>query len=101
MFKRLSGLKKYIILAALVFLAVLVGGCSGPKVTTMAQVPRITSAELENAIRNGANIVVVDTRTLDAYGEVRLPGSVSIPLDEIVMRADELKGFDQIVTYCT
>ena len=47
--------------------------------------------------------VFVDTRNPQAWAEseVKLPGAVRIPLDEIPARADSLPKGRPIVTYCT
>ena len=75
-------------------------GCASvPK--TNAEVPRITISQLKSKLDAGASIIVVDTRSLAQYNEVHVTGSVSIPEDEITARSSELKGYDEIVTYCT
>ncbi len=102
MFKRLNGLKKYIILAVLLVVVIQVAGCANASsVTTMDEVPRITAAELKSTIDSGSNYIVVDTRSLEAYEEAHITGSVPIPLADISGRANELKQYDEIITYCT
>ncbi len=102
MLKGLSGLKKYLIPVTLAIVAIQVGGCSNaPTVTTMDEVPRISATELKSTIDGGSNYIVVDTRSRVAYEEAHITGSVSIPLEDIRGRANELKKYDEIITYCT
>jgi 3-mercaptopyruvate sulfurtransferase SseA len=43
--------------------------------------------------------IFVDVRSLQAYNQSHIPGSVSIPLDEISTRGGELNSDDWIITY--
>lgn len=102
MFKGLGGLKKYLVLVALVIVVILVAGCSNaPPVTTMDEVPRISPTELRSKLDSGSDFVIIDTRFQQAYEEAHILGAISIPLDEIAGRAGELKKYDEIITYCT
>jgi rhodanese-related sulfurtransferase len=46
------------------------------------------------------DLVIVDTRGHDAYARGHVPGAISLPLDEIDARADELDRAREHVTYC-
>ena len=65
------------------------------------QIPRIGTAELKSKIDSGSNLLVVDVRSKDEYENTHIAGSISIPLEEISQRFDELKGYKLVVTYCT
>ena len=69
--------------------------------TTVEQVPRITPQKLKERLDAGESIVIVDARPLDSYNQRHIAGSVSIPLDEIERRHDELPKDKDVVLYCT
>ncbi|MBV1854182.1 rhodanese-like domain-containing protein [Catellatospora tritici] len=55
-------------------------------------------ADLESGVRG---VVVVDTRSREAWEQGHIPGAVHLPTAEIAARAAELIGPDQVVvTYC-
>jgi 3-mercaptopyruvate sulfurtransferase SseA len=46
-------------------------------------------------------VLVVDVRDADSYRLGHIPGAVSMPLDQLAKRANELRGSGKsIVTYC-
>jgi rhodanese-related sulfurtransferase len=51
----------------------------------------------------GERVVFVDARNPVAWGSsnVRLPGAVRIPIDEVDAHLDEIPGDVGIITYCT
>lgn len=101
-FKGFSGLKKYLIIMALAIVAIQVGGCSNaPSVRTMEEVPRISPAGIKSMLDSGSNFIIIDTRFREEYEDAHITGSISIPLEDITRRVNELKGYDEIVTYCT
>ncbi len=53
---------------------------------------------LERAKRRG--IVVLDVRPRDEYASGHIPGSVSVPLEELEQRLASLPGDAEIVAYC-
>ena len=65
------------------------------------QIPRIGVAELKSKIDAAANLLVVDVRSREEYENMHIAGSISLPLEEIGERYNELKGYKQVVTYCT
>lgn len=102
MFKGLSGLKKYLIIMALAIVAIQVGGCSNaPTVTTMEEVPRISPTEIKSMLDSSSNFIIIDTRFREEYEDTHITGSIWISLEDIAGRANELKKYDEIVTYCT
>jgi rhodanese-related sulfurtransferase len=66
-------------------------------------VPRITQDEFR-ALHADGRAYVVDVRVAVSYVAGRIPGAASVPLDEVLGRADEilaLAGDRTIVTYCS
>ena len=61
-------------------------------------VPEIDVDEL--ADRREAGQVVLDVRTPEEFHEVRVPGAVLIPLQEIVERIDEIPGNGPLPVIC-
>jgi 3-mercaptopyruvate sulfurtransferase SseA len=65
------------------------------------EVPRVPVAEAQAAVEAG-EAVVVDVRSAEAYAAGRVPGALSLPLDELADRAAaELDPNTWIITYCT
>jgi rhodanese-related sulfurtransferase len=52
--------------------------------------PNITAPELEKLIREGADLVVLDSRPFDEYSRVSIPTSTNVPGAELVLRAREI-----------
>jgi len=52
--------------------------------------PSIAAAELEQLIRDKAEIVVLDSRPFDEYSRVSIPTGVNVPGAELVLRAREI-----------
>jgi 3-mercaptopyruvate sulfurtransferase SseA len=63
-------------------------------------VRRITTAELEELLKQGKTIVV-DVRNKASYDASHIPGAKWIPVGEVLARADELPRDKTIVTYCS
>jgi ArsR family transcriptional regulator len=63
-------------------------------------VPRVTLAEAKAALDDGTAIFV-DVRGDDVYALSHIPGAVSIPLNDLETRLDELDPEQWIITYCT
>jgi rhodanese-related sulfurtransferase len=64
--------------------------------------PQIAPADLDARIRARADMVIVDTRTPEEYARGCIPGSVSLPGGEIVLRIGELvqRPDTTIVVHC-
>jgi rhodanese-related sulfurtransferase len=60
----------------------------------------IDSRELKRRIEAGDDVVVVDVRPREEYEAGHIAGAVSIPLDELADRLDELPENAEIVAYC-
>jgi rhodanese-related sulfurtransferase len=52
--------------------------------------PSIAAAELDQLIRDGADIVVLDSRPADEYARVSLPTAINVPGAELVLRTREI-----------
>lgn len=68
--------------------------------TDLTTAPRITQEEFKK-LHDTHAVVVVDVRDGDQFKAGHIPGALSIPLDQVAARADELKAYKKpIVTYC-
>jgi hypothetical protein len=56
-------------------------------------------AQLNRRLAEGERITIVDVRTYPEYLRNHLPGAVSIPLDEIEKRLDEIPRQGTVVLY--
>ncbi|MDT4895544.1 MAG: hypothetical protein QOH25_621 [Acidobacteriota bacterium] len=63
-------------------------------------VKRVTIVELRDAIAKGTAIIV-DVRGDSSYQQNHIKGSISIPLDQVPTRLQELPRDKMIVTYCS
>ena len=52
--------------------------------------PNIAAAELEKLLRSGADLVVLDSRPVDEYARVSIPGATNVPGAELVLRVREI-----------
>lgn len=59
----------------------------------------VTSAELRERLATGETILL-DVRPADEYGACHLPGALSIPIDELPARLEELPPDVDVVAYC-
>ncbi len=50
---------------------------------------------------SGEDILVVDARSAGQYAAQHIPGSISVPLNEVEARLDEFPRDQEIVFYCT
>ncbi|MFC2022257.1 rhodanese-like domain-containing protein [Chloroflexota bacterium] len=69
--------------------------------TDLSEIPRIGVDEVKRKVDMGANLVIIDTRSKAAYEGMHIAGSISVPLETVAERYTELKGFKEIITYCT
>ena len=63
-------------------------------------VKRVTTVELRDALAKGTAIVI-DVRGDAAYQQNHIKDSISIPLDQVPTRLQELPRDKMIVTYCS
>ena len=64
---------------------------------------RVTVDEVKQRLDRGEELVFVDTRNPQAWGEAdtKLPGAVRVPADEVEQHLREIPKDRTIVTYCT
>lgn len=60
----------------------------------------ISCKELRRRLDAGENVMVVDVRPTSEYRSGHIAGAVSIPLDELGDRLDELSDDVEVVAYC-
>lgn len=65
-----------------------------------AEIARVTLEDAKGALDAGA-AVFVDVRDPSSYAASHIPGALSMPLDELEQRLDELDPQAWIITYCT
>jgi 3-mercaptopyruvate sulfurtransferase SseA len=63
-------------------------------------VKRITTVELRDAVAKGT-VIIVDVRTASVYQQNHIKDSISIPLEQVEARLQELPRDKMIVTYCS
>ncbi|MFC2035700.1 rhodanese-like domain-containing protein [Chloroflexota bacterium] len=69
--------------------------------TDLSEIPRISVDELKHKVDIGSNLMIIDTRSKEAYERTHIAGSISIPLETVTERHTELKDFEEIFIYCT
>lgn len=64
---------------------------------------RVTVDEVRERMERGEPFAFVDTRSAKAWGEsdVKLPGAVRVPADEVEQHVSEVPHDRVVVTYCT
>jgi rhodanese-related sulfurtransferase len=69
----------------------------------MTRIARITPAQLRKRIDSGQPVLIIDTRSLEAWkkSNVKLPGARRIYVDNLEKHLDKLPRDRQIITYCT
>jgi 3-mercaptopyruvate sulfurtransferase SseA len=82
--------------------AVAVGGAARAQAPAdPVAVPRMTLGEFRKALDAGA-IVAIDVRAPEAYRSGHIPGTLSVPGDQIEARVADLRAKGKpIVTYCS
>lgn len=64
------------------------------------EIPRVSAGDAKAAYDTGS-AVFVDVRDLALYELGHIPGSLSIPLEQLPARSSELDPGDWIITYCS
>ncbi len=99
-----TGKRLGLLLAILVIGTVVLVGCGSGTVDvpqTKEEVPRISPQEVQNRIGEGKSILIVDARSADSYAQAHVAGAISVPLNEVASRLDDLPRDQEIVFYCT
>jgi len=61
---------------------------------------RLTVEQVLRLVRQGA-VVLIDVRDAQAFERSHLPGAISVPLDKLAARADDLRAIGKpIIVYC-
>jgi hypothetical protein len=64
------------------------------------EIMRVNLQDAKSAYDTG-KAVFVDVRGDEFYAQSHIPGALSIPLEDLVSRLQELDPSDWIITYCT
>ena len=64
---------------------------------------RVTVDEVKERMNRGEQFAFLDTRNPKAWGEsdVKLPGAIRVPADEVEEHLDEIPRDHAVITYCT
>jgi rhodanese-related sulfurtransferase len=64
---------------------------------------RVTADEVKERMERGEQFTFVDTRNPVAWGEsdVKLPGAIRVPADELEQHLSEIQRDRAVITYCT
>lgn len=65
--------------------------------TTM---PEITATELKQRLDSGEDIQIIDVREADEVAKAKLPGTIHIPLGQVVNRMTEIDPDKETVVHC-
>jgi 3-mercaptopyruvate sulfurtransferase SseA len=84
---------------ALVIALVALSACQGNVPRTLDQVPRMAPSVVKERLDTGDDILVVDARSTTQYQQSHIPGAISVPLDQVASRLDELPQDQDIVFY--
>jgi 3-mercaptopyruvate sulfurtransferase SseA len=77
------------------------GGTVSSTPSTMSDgVRRVTIVELRDMLDKGTAIVI-DTRGADSYKASHIKGSISVPVDQVANRINDLPRDKTIVAYCS
>jgi 3-mercaptopyruvate sulfurtransferase SseA len=89
-------------LALIIISLIAIEGCSNGKSEDTVKPERISLEEFKNLFDDQADIVIVDTRSMENYEAGHIPGAVSMPYpDEIRARNQELPRDKTIILYCS
>lgn len=61
--------------------------------------PQKDNSELQEIV-NQENVLLVDVRTPEEFGEGNVKGSINIPVDSIEQNLDKFRNQEQIVVFC-
>ena len=85
----------------LAVLALAVGSPAAGQVADETAVPRMSVADLKEAVDAG-RALVVDVRDAGSYADGHIPGAINVPLDTLPQKLARLRTAKKtIVTYCS
>ncbi|MBK9052103.1 MAG: rhodanese-like domain-containing protein [Chloroflexi bacterium] len=95
---------KKVTLALLIVLTVLLVACGGgdenAAAIDIANLPDTVDAETVAAIKDDANVFVLDVREQFEYDEGHISGVTLIPMDEVPNRLSEIPTDQQVIVTC-
>ncbi|KAF0219131.1 MAG: rhodanese domain-containing [Geobacteraceae bacterium] len=62
----------------------------GEWIAVTCKTPSISAEELHEQLVNGADVLVLDSRPANEYANMTIPGSINVPVSELVYRFGEL-----------
>ena len=70
---------------------------------TTVEATRVTVEEVKELMNRGEQLSFVDTRNPVAWGEsdVKLPGAIRVPANELDEHLSEIPRDRAVITYCT
>jgi 3-mercaptopyruvate sulfurtransferase SseA len=93
-------MKKWISAAIPLLVLGLAMAGAAAQVDPNAGVTRITVDELKKLLKAGT-VILVDVRSAEGYKAGHLPGSISIPVNDVPEKSKSLPKDKTIVTYCS
>ena len=74
----------------------------GELVESVRHTPSLTAEDVQSLLTDGADVVVLDARRFDEYQTMAIPGGISVPGAELVLRVAELapNPATQVVVNC-
>lgn len=76
-----------------------VGAALAAYLGTGGEVGTLSRTEVATALERGT-VALIDVRPLEEYAAGHIPDAVSMPLEDLIARADELPTAKRLVTYC-
>ncbi|HUE81139.1 MAG TPA: rhodanese-like domain-containing protein [Pyrinomonadaceae bacterium] len=67
---------------------------------TQGQMPEITATELKERIEHGEDIQLIDVREDHEVAIAKIPGSIHIPLGQVLNRMAEIDSNRETVVHC-
>jgi rhodanese-related sulfurtransferase/DNA-binding MarR family transcriptional regulator len=64
------------------------------------QLEPVTREDLRRRLAAGEDLLILDVRPRDEFWAAHLPGAISIPIDELQRRLDQLPRDRDVVAYC-
>lgn len=73
----------------------------GKSQSATLEAPRITLQELKSILDQKTDVIIVDARGKNSFEQEHIKGAISMPVEEVDARLDELPKDREIVFYCT